>query len=82
MMQKHSKEQPYLSLREEKEVIDVQTVSVEQTLPPAQRIPDFLAKIKNPYCFQTQGTIVQVRFQESGRNLQQAVTELLREHLQ
>ena len=33
------------------DLVDIRSVVVDTSLPPEQRMMDYLEKIKNPYCF-------------------------------
>ena len=36
-------------------LVDLQEISIDQSLPIEQRVKDFVAKVKNPYCFKVNG---------------------------
>ena len=49
--------------------VDVEEVQIDSALPPIERVLDDLEKIKNPYCFLCEKTLVRVVFAEDGTEL-------------
>lgn len=56
-------------------LVDVKNVKVNTSLERAERISDFLAQIKNPYCFVCDGVIVKVRFADTEDTLEEKLNE-------
>lgn len=48
---------------------DAEQIQMDDTLPPTERMLDYLEKIKNPYCFLCGKTPVRVVFAENGEQL-------------
>ena len=44
------------------DLVDIRTVSVDTSLPPEQRMMDYLEQIKNPYCFRCGDAVVSIHF--------------------
>ena len=45
------------------------SVVVDTSLPPEQRMMDYLEKIKNPYCFRCGDAVVSIHFADKGNSL-------------
>ena len=45
-----------------KELVDIESVKIQTSLPDAERIMDFIKQIKNPYCYLYHGMIVKISF--------------------
>lgn len=50
-------------------LVDIQSVKVDPTQPPAQRMENYLAQIKNPYLFLCDDTVVKIRFKQNESDL-------------
>lgn len=50
-------------------LVDIQTVTIDTSLPAAQRMQDYLAQIKNPYHFLHGDSEVRIRFAPEGPDL-------------
>jgi len=50
-------------------LVDINTVKIDQSLPAAQRAAQYLAQIRNPYCFLCGDVVVHLRFNEEGKDL-------------
>jgi ubiquinone biosynthesis protein COQ9 len=61
----------------EGELANAVVIRMDTSLPIAERIRDYLAQIKNPYCFLCGKTPVQVSFREDGKDLDRAVFSYL-----
>lgn len=48
---------------------DIASVKIDTSLPPVQRMQNYLEQIKNPYCFLCGKTPVQISFQPDGKEL-------------
>ena len=49
--------------------MDIRSVVVDTSLPPEQRMMDYLEKIKNPYCFRCGDAVVSIHFADKGNSL-------------
>lgn len=54
-------------------LIDIKTVDIDTSLPIDNRMLRYLEQIKNPYCFLCGGTVVKIRFSDTGKTLDEAV---------
>lgn len=52
-------------------LVDIKDVKIDTTLPIEQRMENYLAQIKNPYCFRYGDAAVHVRFEPGGAELRQ-----------
>ncbi|MCC8131526.1 MAG: hypothetical protein LIO72_07310 [Ruminococcus sp.] len=43
-------------------LVDINTVEINTSLPPVERIVDYIRQIKNPYCYLDYGMVVKVSF--------------------
>ena len=50
-------------------LVDIQTVKIDPLQSSLDRMENYLAQIKNPYCFLCDNSIVKVRFQPDGAEL-------------
>ena len=44
------------------ELVDIQDVRVDETLPPRERAMEYIRQIKNPYCYKSNGIVVKLSF--------------------
>ena len=44
------------------ELVDIESVKINQELPVEERVKDYVRQIKNPYCYISHGTIVKIGF--------------------
>lgn len=44
------------------ELVDMDTVKINQELPVAERVQDYIRQIKNPYCYKSHGVVVKISF--------------------
>jgi hypothetical protein len=51
------------------ELVDIHTIIIDKKLPAAQRMEQYLAQIKNPYCFLCGDSVVRLKFHEDGGEL-------------
>ena len=58
-----------MKLEETVILADAEQIQMDDTLPPTERMLDYLEKIKNPYCFLCGKTPVRVVFAENGAEL-------------
>lgn len=52
-------------------LVDINNVRIDTSLERTERISDFLAQIKNPYCFVCNGVIVKIRFTDTEDTLEE-----------
>ena len=51
------------------DLVDIRSVVVDTSLPPEQRMMDYLEKIKNPYCFRCEDAVVSIHFADKGNSI-------------
>ena len=51
------------------ELVQINDVRIDQSLPAAERIENYLSQIKNPYHFLHNGLTVHLSFEEDGTDL-------------
>lgn len=51
-------------------LVDIKNVKIDKSLKKTERISDFLAQIRNPYCFLCDGVIVKIRFSDTEDTLE------------
>ncbi len=56
-------------------LVNARAVSIDTTLPQAEKIESFIKQIGNPYCFMSGDTPVQIRFVGTERPLPKALQE-------
>lgn len=44
------------------EMVDINDISIDSSLPAAQKVKKYIEQIKNPYCFLCGDTPVRIRF--------------------
>ena len=59
------------------DLVDIRSVVVDTSLPPEQRMMDYLEKIKNPYCFRVGDVVVNVAYTEGGPTLNDCFADML-----
>lgn len=58
-------------------LVDLQEISIDQSLPIEQRVKDFVAKVKNPYCFKVGDVVVKVAFNHDGNSFEEQLEKML-----
>ena len=58
-----------LTQEERTALVDINTVHIDLTLPPAERAAQYIKQIKNPYCFLCNGAVVHLKFNPEGKEL-------------
>ena len=66
-----------MQLGTQNELTDIRTVSVDPSLPKAERIAEFLRQIKNPYCFKCGKFTVRAQFAPNGVSLEDCLKQLI-----
>ena len=60
------------------ELVDINDVHIDRTLPQTERIRSFVQQIKNPYCFKCGNIIIKTSFADTDRTLEDCMEHLLR----
>lgn len=58
-------------------LVDLQEISIDHSLPIEQRVKDFVAKVKNPYCFKVGDVVVKVAFNHDGSSFEEQFEKML-----
>lgn len=59
-------------------LVDLNSVSIDQSLPVAERVTDFIRQIQNPYCFRVGDVAVKVVYKTNGPSFQQNIEDLFK----
>lgn len=43
-------------------LVDISTITIDDSLPREERIRDYIRQIKNPYCYLSNGVVINVSF--------------------
>lgn len=60
------------------QLVDLDSVHIDESKPVPERIESFLKQIQNPYCFRIGDVAVKVNYQSGGPTFQQNFEDLLR----
>ncbi|HIS77266.1 MAG TPA: hypothetical protein IAB51_10760 [Candidatus Merdivicinus excrementipullorum] len=60
------------------DLVDLNSVQIDGTLPIPERVNSFIQQIKNPYCFRIGDVAVKVVYKEDGPTFQQNIEDALR----
>ncbi|MCC8027540.1 MAG: hypothetical protein LIP16_19830 [Clostridium sp.] len=63
-------------------LVDISSVTVDESKPKNERILDFIEKIKNPYCFKCGDTVVSVQFSDTDYTFQDALVQYLKNKME
>ena len=55
------------------QLVDISTIKTDKNLPAAQRMEQYLAQVKNPYCFLCGDSVVRLRFNDDGNDLKSSL---------
>lgn len=56
-------------------LVDIDTVAIDNTLNTEERLKDFAAKIKNPYCYICNDIIVKMSYSNNGPSLSELIED-------
>lgn len=68
-----------MSISECKDLVDIQSITVDKALSREERIAEYLRQIKDPYFFRCGKFIVQAKFANNGMTLEDCLQRLLNE---
>ena len=60
------------------DLVDLNSVQIDGTLPIPERVNSFIQQIKNPYCFRIGDVAVKVVYKQDGPTFQQNIEDALR----
>ena len=52
-------------------LVDINEIEIDDSLPPKERVAEFLRQIKNPYCFRVGKVVVKNVYSDDGVSLQE-----------
>ena len=59
------------------QLVDLNSIEVDESRPVSERMEEFVRKIKNPYCFRVGDVAVKVVYKENSPTFQQNFEEML-----
>lgn len=59
------------------QLVDLNTIVIDENQPVEERLESFVEQIKNPYCFRVGDIVVKVVYKENGPTFQQNFEEML-----
>lgn len=62
------------------ELVDLNSVVIDESLPIPERVADFIRQIKNPYCFKVGNVAVKVVYKENGPSFQEQMENIIMDH--
>lgn len=66
---------------ERTEIEDIRNIKVNNELPIEERIVDFLKKVKNPYVFKVNDTLVKVSFGTKNIDVKQCLNNIVKSNI-
>lgn len=60
------------------QLVDLNTVKIDDTKPVAERVESFLQQINNPYCFKIGDVAIKVNYKSEGPTFQQNFENMLK----
>lgn len=64
-------------MKENEKLVDIQSIRVDTSKPPDERIAAYLQSVKNPYDFLCGNTAVHIRFSSGGSPLSRILKDYL-----
>ena len=59
------------------ELVDIDNVKININDKPEKKMQDYIAQIKNPYCFLCNGYAVKLAFADNNRTIEECFTEAI-----
>ena len=59
------------------QLVDLNSIQIDESKPVSERIESFLQQVKNPYCFRIGDVAVKVNYKNEGPTFQQNFVDLL-----
>ena len=63
--------------KENIELVDISTISIDKNLPKHERIMEFIRQIKNPYRFKCGKFVVTAHFADNGITLEDCLSRII-----
>lgn len=60
------------------QLVDLNTVHIDESLPVPMRVASFVEQVGNPYCFRVGDVAVKVKYRADGPTFQQNMEAILR----
>lgn len=58
-------------------LVDIQNICVDKSLPKNERIAEYVKQIKNPYCYKCGKFVVVAKFNNNGISLEERLKSIL-----
>ena len=58
-------------------LVDITEIKIDDAKPSAERMIDFIQKVKNPYLFRVGDVAVKIKFEEGAERLQKKIESLI-----
>lgn len=62
---------------DKKQLVDLNSVVIDENMPVEERILSFIQQVRNPYCFRVGDVAVKVVYKENGPTFQQSLEDML-----
>lgn len=59
------------------QLVDIDTIKINPKDPPEKKIKEYIAQVRNPYCFLCNGYVVKLEFSESGKTIEDCFIDYL-----
>lgn len=59
------------------ELVDIQDIQIDPSMPREERLQNFIHQVKNPYCFRVGKIAVKVGFAQDGTTLEDRLENLI-----
>ncbi len=63
------------------EIDDIRNIKINKNLPVQERIVDFLKKVKNPYVFKVEDTLVKISFGTENVDVKQCLNNIVKSNI-
>lgn len=60
-----------------KDLVDIQDVTVDKSIPVNERVEKYIDKVKNPYLFRVGDVVVKTNFNPKGKNFSKAIEDVI-----
>ncbi|MFI3214339.1 MAG: hypothetical protein R3Y24_13505 [Eubacteriales bacterium] len=58
---------------DKKQLVDINTVTIDTSLAIPERIVSYLEQVKNPHCFKVGKTVVNIKFSDSNTTMEECL---------
>ncbi|MDO5408958.1 MAG: hypothetical protein Q4F21_00710 [Lachnospiraceae bacterium] len=67
-----------LSKSERDKLVDISTVEIDRSLPPEERLANYLEQIRNPYCYLCNGIVVHIAYADTEQTIEDKLEHFIR----